>query len=607
MKKFQTTAASALVVALAGCAAIGDKAVSTNGDSIANAEAVTSTTMQNRLMPAMTAPPDVISRKNLDSDRPIRVSGDHASYAGSAASRVIMSDFLYASEAFSAASSESGAPRVAGGAQIDSPFSNEEVEAAIANAQASAPNSGMQKLRTGARGNSGPKIKSSFDAIGAENCCNDPVPFTATVPPDPDIAVGYDHVIVVVNVSFAIYDKSGNELLPPTPFSTFFAGVDPACDPGGPFDPDVVFDESTGQFILGVDGNGTDYCIAMTTEGDPMGAWNRFAFPADINGEFFDFPHMGVGVDAVYVGSNQFGLTGFAGGRVFAVNKDDLMSGDPLQVVQRLVPNFNSTPQPAQLHGVSNGTYPTEGPDFIMTEFFDGINHSVWAWNDPFGADEFVLLGDVDLATASGVPCPGGSCFPVPVEQAGSDVLLAGNDWRGQETKYRNGMLWTTQNVSCDPGTGVVNCVRWAQIDPAAVTPGSSTDGVLNAAVFSAEDGNSRWFPSIGVDACDNMAIGYSISGPDIFPSVAVNGRKHNDRYGEVRNEKVVVYGNESYRSFQNPAAPNRWGDYSGMAVDPEGSRFWYVGEYAGETDNVFANWRTYVAELNLGCDADDQ
>jgi hypothetical protein len=240
-----------------------------------------------------------------------------------------------------------------------------------------------------------------------------------------------------------------------------------------------------------------------------------------------------------------------------------------------------------------------------MTEVFDGINHSVWAWNDPFGADEFTLLGDVDLATASGVACPGGSCFPVPVTQKGSTVLLAGNDWRGQETKYRDGKLWTAQSISCDPGTGVVNCVRWAQIDPAAVTPGSSTDGVVNAGVISAEDGNSRWFPSLDVDACGNMAIGYSISGPDIFPSVAVTGRKANDRYGEVRNEFVTVNGTEPYRSFQNPAAPNRWGDYSGMAVDPAGGRFWYVGEYARASENQFANWATFVSEHQLGCGGD--
>ncbi|MEM7678507.1 MAG: hypothetical protein AAF449_21155, partial [Myxococcota bacterium] len=380
----------------------------------------------------------------------------------------------------------------------------------------------------------------------------------------------------------------------------------------GPFDPDVVFDEAEGQFVLGVDGDGTDYCIAITTTGDPTGAWNRFAFPADINGEFFDFPHMGVGIDSIYVGSNQFApifdedgnFLGFAfgGGRIFAVKKSDLIQGNTLNVKQVLIDNGNSTPQPAQLHGDNDGTLPIAGPDYIMTEAFDGINHTVWQWTEPFGIDEFKEIGNVDLATASGVPCEDFSCFPVAVPQAGSSVLLAGNDFRGQETEYRNDFLWTAQTIACNPGTGTVNCIRWAQIDPKRVTLGSSTDGVVQAGVLSSDDGTSRFFPSLAVDRCNNMAVGYTVSGPNTFPSVAVSGRKSRDPRGQLRSEVGVVSGTESYRSFQNPAAPNRWGDYSGMTIDPDGQKFWYVGEYAGPSSNTFTNWRTYVSEHTLNC-----
>jgi hypothetical protein len=41
------------------------------------------------------------------------------------------------------------------------------------------------------------------------------------------------------------------------------------------------------------------------------------------------------------------------------------------------------------------------------------------------------------------------------------------------------------------------------------------------------------------------------------------------------------------------------------MAVDPDGGRFWYVGEYARASENPFANWATFVSEHNLGCDDD--
>ena len=570
------------------------------------------TASSTRLKPGLVAPPQIWKRMALDKQRTIRVSGDHTQFTGTMAKPMEMRAMPTISAA-SLSRATAGGPVVAGGARIESPMNDAEVDAAISEARAHAPKTGMQHIDRQRRNRRGPRLRRNFDAIGAEDCCVDPVPFGGTVPPDPDIAVGPKHVIVVVNVTFAIYNKRGDELQPPTAFSEFFAGVDPACEPGGPFDPDVVYDEVSGQFIIGVDGNGTDYCIAATTNGDPLGNWNRFAFPANVNGEFFDFPHMGVGVDAVYVGSNQFAPVfdddgnflgfSFAGGRVFAVNKRDLLSGNgPLRVVQRLMPRGDGTPQPAQLHGVSTGTYPFYDPHYIMTEVFDGKTHSVYEWRDPFGSDEFRRAGDVDLAAASGVPCENFSCFPVPVPQGGSTVTLAGNDWRGQETEFRNGKLWTTQTISCDPGGGVQNCVRWAAINPVFVTDEANTDGVVDAGVFTADDGNSRWFPSLAVDACNNMAIGYSKSSATEFPSIAATGRVSIDPPGQLRREVDVVSGTESYRSFQNPAAPNRWGDYTGMTIDPDGSRFWYVGEYSGESANPFTNWRTYVAEFSFGC-----
>ena len=515
---------------------------------------------------------------------------------------------------------------VVGGKMIESKMSDDEAIAAAKNAQINAPRTGMQKLADGSdnlavnnegngkgSGKKGPKLGAVIDSIGAEDCCVDDVTFAATVPPDPDLAVGPDHIIAVVNVSFKIYNKEGEVLRPATSFGTLFAGVEQvfgACEGNGPFDPDVIYDESTGQFIIGVDGDGIFYCIGITTDSDPMGNWNVYAFFAsdiDPTGsfltEFFDFPHMGAGSDAIFVGSNQFGFNGFAGGAVFAVSKDELLNGGPLNVLRANVPRFDGTPQPATNFGAAEGTLPSSGANYIMTEVFDGRVHSVYQWNDPWGGGSLELLGDVNLADASGVPCDNFSCFPVPVPQAGSDVLLAGNDWRGQETRYRNGSLWTTQTISCNPtGEGAVNCVRWAEIDPTNVELSASTEGVVQAGVFSSADGVHRWFPSIGVNACGQMAVGYSKSGENMFPSVALTGQRTEDRAGKVRGEVDVIVGTEAYRSFQGLGAPNRWGDYSGMWVDPNGVDFWYIGEYAGPSDNPFTNWQNVIAKASFGC-----
>ncbi|MCP5114513.1 MAG: hypothetical protein GY953_27105, partial [bacterium] len=75
-------------------------------------------------------------------------------------------------------------------------------------------------------------IGTSFDSLDYNDCCGG----GGNVPPDPELAVGPNHVIAVVNVAFEIYDKSGNLLSGPTTFSSFFAGT-PGCSNTGVFDP----------------------------------------------------------------------------------------------------------------------------------------------------------------------------------------------------------------------------------------------------------------------------------------------------------------------------------------------------------------------------------
>ncbi len=541
---------------------------------------------------------------------------------------------------------------VRGGKRIESPFSDEQVGAAVERAKEQGQTSGVQPLAEADDRHSrhfvgrGPRLKRSWDAIDAGDCCED-TGFAAFVPPDPDIAVGPRHIIAVVNTSFEIYDKRGNVLVPAVQFSVFFDGT-PGCTayaeiPGFPglfgatFDPDVVYDEKADRFVIGIDGNTTDYCVAATKTSDPTEEWHRYGFPTNINGAIFDFPHMGIGKDAVFMGSNQFGGTvpgGFEG-RVFAMHKRDMYRGRPLRVVTRVVkpddglPNlrFDGTPQPAQ--------FQVEGDDddrrgkndkndsdrhYIMTEFFDGKVHSVYAWEDPFGDDEFYLVGDVDLAAASGVPCEAFSCFPVDWPQAGSVEILTANDYRGQETKFRHGSLWTTQNISCNPGEGTVNCIRWAELDPRRVRPGvfdpvtfvltAGTRGVRQAGVF-ASDGEHRTFPSLAVNRCEDMAIGYSIGGQDIFPSIAVTGRRWFDPRGRVRREVSLKEGEVPYTSFQDDGGQTaeRWGDYSGMAIDPNGKTFWYIGEYSRDNSvaNPFAGWGTFIGSFEFSCSGRDR
>jgi len=534
-----------------------------------------------------------------------------------------------------------------GGRRIESRFTDAQVKSAIAAALRQKKSPSVQNL-DGSQKPVGPKIQGgvAFDAIDASDCCR-ATGYSAFVPPDPDIAVGREHVVVVVNSAFEVFDKRGTSLTGPVQFATFFdptrGGTFPTAGAPTPgcraysfqfgaqrsevFDPDVVYDEAEDRFVIGIDGGGVSFCVAATQTGDPTATWNRYGFATDVNRAFFDFPHMGIGVDAVYMGSNQFGGTlkyGFEG-RVFAMDKAAMYDGLDLDVVTRELAaagqegpknvKLDGTPQPAHVQGA----FPPPGsPHYIMGDFFDGKSHAVYSWTDPFGADVFDIVGDVDLAAASGVSCENFSCYPVPWPQKGSVETLEGNDYRGQETKQRDGRLWTTQTVSCNPGKGVRNCVRWAEIDPTAVVPGtlapggfplvSGTSGVVQAGVFGS-DWTYRSFPSIAVNGCGDMAVGYStgdapaVSGGSTYPTIHANGRAVGDAQGKVGGERLLKKGDTPYSSFQDNGgvSPERWGDYTGMATDPDGHTFWYVGEYSrAGTANPFTNWGTYVGSFRF-------
>lgn len=553
-----------------------------------------------------------------------------------------------------------------GGARIESKMSEEEILAAQTRALRQRKSKNIQNIDSLGRSSSSngassrrplgqkPQLGAHFNAIDAANCCQN-TGFSAQVPPDPDLAVGPDHVIAVVNTTFEVYDKQGNSLTGPIQFASFFDPTLGGTNPGGGiptegcnayddifgigvqfatvFDPDAVYDAANDRFVIGIDANGEDFCVAASQTGDPTGVWNRYGFDTDVDGAFFDFPHMGVGNDAIFMGSNQFGGTlpfGFQG-RVFAMDKMAMYDGNPLTVVTReLAPpglegpanvKLDGTPQPAQ---VATGP---DDPHYIMSEFFDGPTHSVYSWDDPFGANVWNLEGDVDLADASGVPCDNQSCFPIPWPQKGSPEILAGNDFRGQETKVGpDGTLWTTQHISCNPGKGTRMCVRWAQIDPTAVEPApdqtafplnASTDGVVQAGVFGSDWG-WRTFPSIATNSCGDMFVGYSYSaspgnaGGTEYPSIFVTGRKADDPLGQVNGERRLKKGDGPYVSFQDNGgqASVRWGDYTGMQPDPDGKRVWYIGEYTqganavNSAGTITANWGTYIGSFTMpGCE----
>jgi hypothetical protein len=467
--------------------------------------------------------------------------------------------------------------------RMESPISDEEAARRRAASLALAPSLEAQNPYDAAV--TAPTANTAFDSMDYTECCGG----GGNVPPDPELAVGPNHIVAVVNVAFEIYDKSGTSLMGPMTFQSFM-NADPNCR--SVFDPNVLYDEAANRFMLGIDANGTHYCIAVSQTGDPTGTWNLYSFATGDSRNFFDYPHAGVGRDAIYMGANIFRCSifscSFRQSRVWAFDKAAMYAGAPAVSVSQALPSSEDTPQPLNLHGFAQGTWPASGPHYFLTETnYNGATYSVFSWTDPFGANLLAKVGTVDLVASTGVAAG----LPVDVPQLGGGTLQA-NDYRPQDFEYRNGHAWTAMTIACNPGGGTVDCIRWARIDPATAT-------VVDSGVY-ASAGEYRFFADLGVDACNNMSIGYTKSSSGMYPGIWVTGRQSTDPAGQLQTETQLKAGEINYTSFET-STPRRWGDYTEMTIDPNGSTFWYLGEYAKNTGTTNGRWGTYIGSYSFG------
>ncbi|MFZ2488983.1 MAG: hypothetical protein WAZ19_12795 [Anaerolineae bacterium] len=142
------------------------------------------------------------------------------------------------------------------------------------------------------------------------------------VPPDPDIMVGRTHVVVGVNTSFQVFDKSGASVFGPILYEDFWSNNGATCATGESdvvlFDPYSAYDEQAGRYILGItafdeslnSGDNGWACIAVSTTDSAAGSWYLYNIdgnPGTGTDYFFDYPHIGVGQNALYMSANMFG------------------------------------------------------------------------------------------------------------------------------------------------------------------------------------------------------------------------------------------------------------------------------------------------------------
>jgi hypothetical protein len=428
-------------------------------------------------------------------------------------------------------------------------------------------------------------LEPNFPGIGDNN---------TTIPPDMGGAVGPNHVMTALNSQVRIQNKTGGTISTVT-LNGFFS---PLVGVFNVFDPKVLYDPFAGRWIITAPANSNSatsaLLIAVSSSNDPTAAWTGYAFDADsTNTKWFDYPSIGFNNNWIVVTGNLF--------QVVAPGSPDPFMNEQIYIFDRVALYAGASPPTVLNRPTSEGftICPAVTLDSSMA-----IEYLVSNWNGSSGGNGYVrlytitgtpaapvytvtaLLPNVALPWASSPNATGADFAP----QSGAAQLIQNNDSRMQNVVFQNGSLWCAQSAYLPVAAPTRSAVQWWQINPttAAVQQFGRVDDATATNFYA--------FPSIGVNAYNDVLIGYSSYSAAQFASCNYSFRMHTDALNTLQPTVQFKAGLAKYFKIYS-GTRNRWGDYSSTCIDPNNFGIWTIQEYAELPSAGLDGWGT---EWNL-------
>ncbi|MCA1832939.1 MAG: hypothetical protein ABR548_00420 [Actinomycetota bacterium] len=428
---------------------------------------------------------------------------------------------------------------------------------------------------------SAPATSTNFDGVGEPNVS------VNVAPPDTDGDVGPNHYVQIVNLSFAVFSKTGSFIYGPALTKTLWSGFGGGCQSNNDGDGTVKYDKSADRWIITqFSVSTTPYleCVAVSTTGDPTGTYYRYAFSYS---NFPDYPKLGVWSDAYYITFNLFNSSGtsFLGSEICAYDRSKMLIG---AVATQQCKTTSSTYGGLLPSDIDGSTAPPAGsPNYILNVTANTLNlwkfHVDWATpaNTTFAGPSAIGVAGFSEA------CGGGACIPQSGAFSGSLDSLG--DRLMYRLAYRNfgdhESLVVNHSVTAGSSVGV----RWYELRSPGSAPSVYQQGTY------APDSSYRWMGSAAMDHSGNVGLGYSVSSSSMHPGIRYTGHVTTDPLGVMgQGEGTLINGGGS-QDF----TLDRWGDYASMSVDPtDDCTFWFTSEYL-KSDGSF-NWSTRIGSFKF-------
>ncbi len=403
-----------------------------------------------------------------------------------------------------------------------------------------------------------------------------------SIPPDPYLAVGPNHIIQVVNSRFMIYDKEGN-ILKDIDADSWFASTLTGVST---FDPKVIYDHFSERWVqvwLHISSTEGYYLISVSDDSDPLGTWFNWALPSHSNGNtpsgsWGDYEGVGFDDKAIYLTSNQFTFAGnYDNTKLRIIDKTNLYNVTaPGEVTFKDIWNITYPGTSYDCFGLRPARMETSSTNYyfaVQSPYSTGTNVGIYTLTDPLGTPS--LDGEAVPTVAYSTPPDANQLG------GGSPLIDGGGAYFRNEPLYKNGNLYIVHAVK----NGLYSGVHYLEI---------GTRGGLNV-IEDIVLGNTNYYhtyPAIAIDANNNKWITYSRSSANEYMgayfSVIPNGSSLPTA------DQVLMPGQDNYVVTYG-GSRNRWGDYNGIWTDPDDrNNIWISTEFV----NFSNNWGVWNAGI---------
>lgn len=430
------------------------------------------------------------------------------------------------------------------------------------------------------------------------------------IPPDTIGDVGPDHYVQAVNALIRIYDKNGNPLTQPFKMSQLFEPLGTPCAVRNDGSPNVLYDPLADRWLL------SQYCtafppfrqmIAISKTGDPAGEYFVYEFVMP-NVKLNDSAKLAVWPDGYYMSTDEFLGSDFAGNGAFAFDRSKMLVGDAsASYIYFSLPS----PGPARLGNLLPADLdglrppPIGAPNVFAGYMATEYGHSQDAIRLFNFTVDFVEPQKSSLRERPESPITVAAFDPTSpdgrpdiTQPPPGERLDSQSDRLMYRVAYRNfgshESLAFNQTVRISPVSQAYRAgVRLYELRR---PPGG--EFIVHEQVTAGTPESSRWIGSAAQDHMGNLAVGYNHVNDAKKPAIVYTGKLAAEPAGTLRSEGTLIDGTGVQKAFGF-----RWGDYSGMSVDPaDDCTFWLTSQYytlASQEFHDFA-WMTRIGKFKF-------